>query len=60
MNDSNDDLGNDDYRVGEDDHEQPGKNDTNETSCATDFEDYLDDSDPEYDLGPESIDVYDI
>ena len=25
-----------------------------------DFEDCLDDSDPEYDFGPESIDVYDI
>ena len=60
LNDSDDDLGNDDYGIGEDDHEQPGKNDTNETSCATDFEDCLDYSDPEYGLAPESIDVYDI
>ena len=58
LNDSDDDLGNDDYGIGED--EQQGRNDTNETSCATDCEDWLDDSDPEYDLDPESIDLYDI
>ena len=35
LNDSDDHLGNDNYGIGED--EQPGKNNTNETSSATDF-----------------------